>query len=238
MSEEKQWFQQGSEGEERSRKIAEKRADGFGPRRVWLPEGKSAKLTFLDSDGFFFYEHQLKLNGRWTNWFTCRKDFDECPICDDGKTPSYVCVYTVIDHSEYTDKTGVVHKNQKKLLVTKSGVQPKLARRKEALEGDLTYAVIQFSRDKREEASTGEDIEFCKRFTKEQVLKFKPEGVSDEDFLKPFDYMKLFAPKPVEELRKVVGSSVVGSEPPPQESGASAPEGAARADETDINELL
>ena len=30
-------------------------------------------------------------------------------------------------------------------------------------------------------------------------MKFKPEGQTDEEWLAPFDYMELFAPKPVEE---------------------------------------
>lgn len=248
MTTEKQnsWYQRGAEGESRSQEIVEDREKSFGPRRVWLKEGTSAKLTFLDSEGFYFYEHNLYLNGRWTNWFTCRRDFDECPICDSGKHPSYVCVYTVIDHSEYVDKKGVVHKNEKKLLVTKSGVQPKIARRKQALEnGDLTFSVFQFTRDKREEASTGEDIEYLRTLTRDEILaNFKPANMSDEEFLKPFDYYELFEPLPVEKLRQVVGQRVVGQEDNNQNGGESRsgsapmPEGVLHASEKDINDLL
>ena len=93
----------------------------------------------------------MKINGNWRNWFTCRKDFDECPLCDDGQTASYVCAYTVIDHSKFTDKQGRERKNEKKLLIVKSTVMPKIARRRQALDGDLTYACLQFHRDKADE---------------------------------------------------------------------------------------
>lgn len=214
------WFQRGNEGFQRSQKIAEDMANSAKPFRVWLPVGERTNLTFLDGDGFFFYEHQLKINGDWKNWFTCLKDFSECPLCDSGDTPSYVAAYTVIDHSEYVSKkTGKKVKNQKKLLVTKGPVHDKWARRIEE-NGDLTYCVYSCARDRKNECNTGEDITFRKRLSREEILKFKPEGVDDEEWLKPFDYMEVFKPLSVDELRNIVGQAPVGSEGPAKEDGA------------------
>lgn len=211
----KAWFQTGEAGVARAGQIQEERAKGFGPRRFFLGVGKSGKVTFLDSVGFFFYEHNLKIDGRWGHFYTCLKDFSECPLCDMPEArPAYVAAYTIIDHTEWEDKTGKVWKNQKKLLVAKGNVIPKLSRKCKQAGGDLTYSLLLFSRDGKQECSTGEDIEFLKKLSREDVLKFKPADQTDDDFLKPFDYVSIFAPKTVEELRRIAGATnVVGAEP-------------------------
>ena len=237
------WFKSGNEGYEHAKKLQEEQQNQYGPMRFWLKPGNSAKLTFLDSEGFYFNEHNLKIDGRWGHYYTCTRDFSECPLCDAGEKPGYVCAYTVIDHSEYqSQKTGRTIKNQKKLLVVKPAVMNKLARRRETLEGNLSYCLFMFSRDKKEECSTGEDIEFIKRLDKRDILRFKPQegNMSDEEFLAPFDYMKLFAPKSVEELRRVAGQApVVGSEAYTNPAFPfDAPPDATSVDEESIDSLL
>jgi hypothetical protein len=212
MSEEAKWFQTGQKGEKRAEQIAEEQAKN-SVTRLWLPVGKSALVTFLDSDGFYFYEHQLKINGSWRNWYTCLRDMSECPICDTGDRSSYVAAYTIIDHSKYTSKrTGKEIKNVKKLLILKSTVQAMWARRKEEVGGDLTQCVFKLFRDKAEHTSTGEDVQFKKKLEKEQILKFKPQGMSDEEWLAPFNYVEIFKPLSVDKLRKLTGQKVVGSD--------------------------
>lgn len=236
------WYQTGEQGIERAKQIQEEQQSQYGPMRFWLKPGNSAKLTFLDTEGFYFNEHNLKLDGKWGNHFTCLKDFSECPLCDAGERPGYVCAYTVIDHSEYESKSGKKVKNQKKLLVVRPAVMNKLARRREALEGNLTHGLFLFSRDKKEECSTGEDIEFIKKLSTEDLLRFKPKDgkITDEEFLAPFDYMKIFAPKSVDELRKVVGQAPpVGSESYGSPARmTNSPRGAEPVDEESIDDLL
>ena len=239
------WYQTGKQGYDRAQQLQEEQEAQYGPRRFWIKPGNSAKVTFLDTEGFYFNEHNLKLNGRWGNFYTCLRDFSECPLCDSGDKAGYVCAYTIIDHSEYTSqKTGKVIKNQKKLLIVRPAVMNKLARRREALEGNLTYGLFLFSRDKKEECNTGEDIEFVKRLSKKEVLRFKPQdaSISDAEFLAPFDYMKIFAPRSVEELRRVAGETPpVGSDsyaPLPESGGAPIARGAEPADEDSIDDLL
>ena len=60
--------------------------------------------------------------------------------------------------------------------------------------------------------------------------------MSDEEWLAPFDYMTLFAPKSVEELRKISGQNPpVGAD---DYKGASIPKDAVEADEASIDSLL
>jgi len=241
MSQAEAWYRSGSDGYEHAKKIQEEQQAAYGPTRFWLKPGNSAKLTFLDTEGFYFHEHNLQISGKWGNHYTCLRDFSECPLCDSGDRSGYVCAYTVIDHSEYETKSGKKIKNQKRLLVVKPAVMNKLARRRESLEGDMTYGLFLFSRDGAQECSTGEDIEFLKRLSKADVLKFKPSDskLTDAEWLSPFDYMELFKPKSVDELRRVVGQAPpVGSDAYASDGGAAIPRGATPADETSIDDLL
>jgi hypothetical protein len=203
-------FKTGEEGYAHAQQLQAENKLRFSAQRFWLMPGKSAKVTFLDSVGIYFHEHELQVNGRWGNYFTCRKDFSECPLCDAGHRPTYVAAYSVIDHSEYTTKKGDVLKNQKKLLVLRPTVMNKLARRRaDQKDGDLTYYMFSFARDKKEECRTGEDIQLVKRITPKALLSIKPKdaNITDEEWLKPFDYRKLFAPRSVEELRRLIGQA-------------------------------
>jgi hypothetical protein len=152
-----------------------------------------------------------------------------------------VCAYTIIDHSKYVNKAGIEVTSQKRLLVVKPSVMNKLARRREQCEGDLTYAVFEFARDSKDECSTGEDITFRKRLSTQEILQFKPDSISDEEWLKPFDYLKLFAPKPIEALRQIAGQAPpvgAGTGMPPAGGSYMPPPNSQACPETDINALL
>jgi len=211
---EKKWFQTGKDGEAKAEDVQKAiQAGSAAKRRFFLTEGNEAKVTFLDSTGFWLYEHNLRLNGKWFNYFTCLQELDNCPMCDAGQRASYVCVYTVIDHSKYESKKtpGKIITNQKKLMVMKKGAHDKLKdRRDNQCEGDITNCVFRMKRYKREECSTGEDIMFIKRLDPTILAKLIPADVpaeEREDYLKPFNYMELFKPKSAEELRRVVGGA-------------------------------
>ena len=232
---EKKWYQTGKDGEEQAEAVQKAYETGAAAkRRFFLTEGNEANVTFLDSTGFWMYEHNLKLNGRWFNYFTCWQDTDNCPICDAGHQASYVCVYTIIDHSKYESKKnpGKIITNQKKLMVMKKAAHDILRdRRDNFCDGDIQYCVFRMKRHNKKECATGQDITFRKRLDPEILSKFIPSDVpaeEREDYLKPFDYLELFAPKPVEELRRIVGGAApVGSSdsfaPSGNNSGSSVP---------------
>ncbi len=237
------WYKTGAEGEAQAEREAEERAKGF-VNRLWLPVGASTTIVFLDTEGFYFHEHQIYRNNSWKNWYTCLREFSECPICEADYKPSYVAAYTVIDTAKYVSKkTGKEVKNVKKLLILKSTVQPMWARRREEAGGDLTYGVFKLYRDKKEQASTGEDVQYKGKLTQEKVLMLKPEGMSNEEFLAPYDYLELFKPKSVDELRSIMGQTVIGSEQPSGGNGASnhipiPPNAATVAGDASIEDLL
>lgn len=212
-----EWYRQGKDGLEEAERIEKEiEARRNMPLRFWLPVGESATLTFLDSAGFYFYEHQVKKDGHWRNWYTCVRDFEpECPLCDAGHQSSYVTAYTVIDHREYvSQKDGKRYGNIKKLFVAKRNVNKKLVRRRdEDLDGDLTFAVLKFTRDTRDDPSTGSDIVVRKKLTREEVLRFKPAEMSEAEWLAPINYIEVFKPLTVDQLRRISrGAAPAGTE--------------------------
>ena len=240
------WYRTGKEGEERSKEFVKERYEKSATSyRFYLKPGNEAKVTFLDSKGFYLAEHNLKIGGRWGNYYTCLQEFDNCPLCDSGSNPSYICVYTVIDHSKYESKKtpGKIITNQKRLMVVKSRAHDKLKdRRDNQADGDLTYGVFRFKRYTKEECSTGEDILFVKKLPVEVLQKFIPADLPQEereDYLKPFDYMKLFAPKTAEELRRVVGAAApVGSLSSYDSSATAGSDGVSAPAEDDLDKYL
>ena len=207
------WFQQGAEGAQRANEDEEDRQRKSGAYRLWLPAGGSTNITFLDTEGFFFREHNFFANGSWQNWETCIQDIGEedCPFCEAGVKYYYECVFTIIDHAEYVSKkTQKLVKDTKKLLVLRSTARKKVLRKKEAQGGDLTFCQFSVNRDTAQECSTGEDFEFIKRATREEVLRYAPteymgRAIAADEWIKPFDYVALFQPKKAEQLRRMLG---------------------------------
>jgi hypothetical protein len=207
------WFSQGQEGEERAKQDEEDRARKAGAFRLWLPPGGSTEFTFLDTEGFFFREHNFYHNKSWMNWETCIQDIGEedCPFCEAGVKYFYECVFTVIDHAEYVSKrTQKVVKDTKKLLVLRSTARKKVLRKKDQQDGDLTYCRFSVNRDSAQECSTGEDFDFIHRATREDVLRYAPteymgKAITASEWIKPFDYMAIFQPKKAEQLRRILG---------------------------------
>lgn len=213
------WYNEGEKGAQKAKDEDSNRQKNFdSPFRFWLAPEKSTKFVFLDTDGFFFKEHNLNLNGHWRNWETCISDLgeEECPICEQGFKYSYVAVFSIIDLTKYKDKQGNQVKASKKLLVLKTTARNKILKQKERREGNLTGCVFETTRYNQKECSTGEDFEYLKRVPVEDLKEMAPQGVDAEEFVRPFDYIKLFNPKTAVELRRVIGAAPpVGSEDSP-----------------------
>lgn len=217
----KSWYQKGNDGKKRAETLdreAKARRDAMGPRRFWLDYDSSAKVTFLDTPSFFLLEHNLKLGNKFYNYFTCIQDMDTCPLCEAGENPSYILVGTIINHKKWVDKKEVTHQHEKQLFVAKGKARERLLKQIERREDDLAFCIFELSRGSSStECATGEDFEWLKRISKAKLAKVP--GVipdkKDESYLEPFDYEKIFAPKSVKELRKLVGGDdPVGGEEP------------------------
>jgi hypothetical protein len=161
--------------------------------RFYVPRGQERRITFLDgdldSDGELvmtaYYEHNLYMNGRWNNFFVCTGNEDEpCPICEEGKMPAMVAVFTIIDHSEYTDRNGKTHKNQVKLLVAKRQTQ-KLLEYQAAKRGGLAGITFDVARiDEDQSAAVGTSFDFVEKNEVDKILKkFKAEVLDYEDVI-------------------------------------------------------
>lgn len=166
--------------------------------RFWLPSEGSAKIVFLDDNPPIIEEHQLQINGDWRNWFTCLRIVGEaCPICDVlGNKPYTVGFYTIIDTTEWTDKSGNVHKNELKLFAAKFKTLQILKRLSGKREG-LVGCVFDVFRSSIDAANTGDVFEYEGRLTKEQILKLNKDA-------KVFDYATIIKPKSAAEITAIL----------------------------------
>lgn len=210
------WYTKGSAGVKRSKQVDEEaraRSADRGPRRFYLPADTVAKVTFLDTPSFFLMEHNLKINGKFQNFFTCIQDVETCPLCEDGNNASYIVAGTVVDHSKWTDKEGHEHQHEKKLFVAKGNARAKVLRQIDKHDGNIAWWMYELARGNgQRECNTGEDMESIKNIGKVAFVAWAkkniklPKDTTLEEFLAPFDYEKIFAPKDVKVLRKLVGA--------------------------------
>lgn len=239
------WYFEGNEGWEKSKKEdAANRARSGSPLRFFQPKDTATRLVWLDTPGFFVYEHNFLINGSWHNYRTCPNKEDNCPACQNGVGRSFICVSTVIDTSEWEDREGRKRKCVKKLFVAKGTAKERLADQIGYQEGNLRGCVFEVKRGGgSRECATGEGFHFLGRLTEEKlkalVKGWTPEGVTIDEYLKPFDYKKIFKAD-IEELRRLVGSPApVGS----QDSDATPPEEDNKTEESpggevDLDQLL
>ncbi len=210
-------------------------ASGSGSR-FWMPKGSSKTIIFLtEGNGLegppTVYEHNPPIAQgpkRWQNWISCLEPLEiRCQLCDwadthDGQGRRYKGLFfTVIDTSEFTDKSGVKRSNLKKLFVAKKDTAEVIARKYltrveagESLRGAM-YKVHRGSGDKS--PAVGDDFEFIKMVD----LSALPD--SDQ-----FDYRKILEPtaekvnQAIERLKREVGEFGGPGEFKPPTEGAGA----------------
>lgn len=235
------WYKEGAEGVEAVKEDDEQRKALFdAPRRFWLKPDTSTKVCFLDTKGFFYKEHQFYRDGHWRNWETCISDISEedCPPCEAGHKYSYNCAFSIIDLTKYTDKKGNKVTASKKLLILKAGARNKVLKQKERRDNDLAHCVFDVTRFTKKECSTGEDFEFLKRATADELKELCPAGENPDEWLTPFNYLEMFQPKSAEELRKLVGvAPPVGSEDVPFDTNSNNSKGEG-SDKKALKDLL
>lgn len=219
------WFTRGNEGFERKHKIDEvaRMRKEKGVPRFYLKhtpgqrspeEGKDneARLVFLDGAGFWVHEHNLKLEGKWGNFFTCTKDFQPCDICNQMNDKSiFTCYFTVIDTRKFVKKDGTISKFRKVLFPAKGAAIDVLEGIKKQ-HGDLRGLVIDVKRTSDRDPNCGRDFSVVLKDGK--VARLNPASKFEGDLSVPYDYMKVLAPPTAEELQAagVSATTVVGSE--------------------------
>ena len=184
--------------------------------RFWLPDGEEAKITFVDGhiasdnsvDFFMFYEHNLMLNGKWGNTFVCTKDMEPCPICAAADRPSFVGVFTVIDHRSFTGKDGKVYKDTPKLFVAKKETLKQL-QMLGGKRGGLAGCTFDVARTGDKSPSVGSMFDFIEKNTIEDLQKKyvrKNDKGIVETFFVPADYEHECQYRTAEELREAIPS--------------------------------
>ena len=197
-------------------KAAEARAAAKGAFRFWVKQDGEGLVTFLDgnltSDGLLdtvsFNQHNLKINGKWRNYFVCVADNEPCPLCEMDNYPTLVALFTVLDHTKYTDRNGKVHQHERKLFVAKRDTMKRL-QKLAAKRGGLTGWTVSISRTGERSPEVGTDFDFEEHH--EDLVEFgKTLKLKAED-VKPLDYEKEIKYLSADELRELgFGTPVVG----------------------------
>jgi len=178
-----------------------------GPRRFWMKPNTETQLIFVDDEAFRINEHGLRINGKWGHFETCIGLDNGCDLCAAGDEPYYVCFWTVIDRSEFTDKSGKQRKDEVRLFAAKQKVMVKLSRRSTKLkeagyEGGLAGIVIDVARGDENSAGTGDDFDIVGQA--DESLLVDSEGKP----IKAFNYEEILEPNP--ERRKQYAATVSG----------------------------
>lgn len=185
-----------------------------GAFRFFIPKkalNDDFRITFLDGDltedGRLdvpnMYEHGINHNGRFQQ-FVCVNHEEPCPMCEAGDKPSLVHLFTIIDHSEYTDKNGNVHKDERRLYAVKKTAMKSLMKLAEK-RGGLTGSTFDVSRTGEKEPATGNMFDFQSKATKAELKK------AYGDNAEPFDYGEVIIYRTAAELTKLGLGANVGS---------------------------
>jgi hypothetical protein len=122
----KSWMKSGAAAFEAAKRAEAQKAKSrnYQPSRFFLKDGEEAEIVILDEsfdDVVGFWEHNLKVNGKWGNFEVCLGENENCPIClnvPDSK-PYYVMMVSILDLRGYTDKNGNDIPYTRKLLPLK-----------------------------------------------------------------------------------------------------------------------
>ncbi len=191
------------------------REASFGaPFRYWTPIKATQEIIIVDeAPDFFRHEHALqnRASKKWDNYVPCIDENANCPVCAVAERPSYFAMFlTVIDLTPYVNKDGDEVEFTKKLLVVKPTQQKKIMRlynQHKTLRG----MILSMTRDDKESATIGNDIEFVEFMDEEDLLTYETDYVDKEGKVHPiichevYDYDQLFPEMTEKALRAVAG---------------------------------
>lgn len=197
------WFKTGESAQKAVNDELVNREMNRKPPRFWMKPGQEAELIFVDDDGITFYEHNLKLNENWGNFFTCLKSDESgdrrCPLCESRYDNYLVTLYTVIDCTKFVDKKGATRQYERKILAVKPEVAKKIVRKKAAQKGSLVGCKFTVFRTSDKSGNSGDDFEFIDRL---DLMQFAGQ---DGKAPAPFEYEKFYKPESYETLARFAG---------------------------------
>lgn len=172
-----------------------------------------------------YSEHQLTIDGDWKNWYTCLAKIDPpCPICSAGYYKYYIGQYTIL--AEWVDDDGIARWSKKLYAAKIDGIERvRLKQAQYVKDGRIPdkqfqYCMFHVSRMSERSVVTGDDMEFIKKLSKDEVAGLLPQPQQGQEpiSIEPYDYKKLFAPKPRGELEALLRSGRV--QPPRKKSSS------------------
>lgn len=184
------------------------------PRRFWLSKGESAQIILLDDTPACVWEYDVKVDGRFGNFFTCpKKETGKHSILDSYKDQvqfnrHYIGFLTIIDCTEYTDKNGKKRFNTKKVLPITSQALDRFKQYKKN-RGTLVGAKFIVSRSNAEKAERiGDTWDFIEKVDLSTILDSDGKPVDTT----PANYEELLKIRPESEvisvIEKVIGKPV------------------------------
>lgn len=170
--------------------------------RFWMPEDAETQITFLDGDlneagvlsEICYEEHQNPSGQDWRTFYPCTAETEACPLCAAGSKKSFITVFSVIDHTEWTDKKGVVHKDEVKFYAVKLTAL-KLLRKLAVKNGGLVGCKFDVSRTGAMSPSTGSHLDLVEKYDSLAAVA-KAYGVE----AKPLNYEEVIQYRSAKEL--------------------------------------
>jgi len=170
-------------------KVYEEMGGKGGPRRVWVPPGKTTRFMFLDDDPSKFFEHQFFYNGNWRNWEPCivrNKIGPSCPICDasDKNYAAYVGLHTVINMTPWFTKKDVEVCFSREIFAArlgsdeKPGVLKKLKKLSEKY-GRLRGLVFDIERPGKKTEVCGSEFELVEQIDPKGIREYATAQLKD-----------------------------------------------------------
>lgn len=207
------WYKHGSTSEER--KTAKEEAPARTASRFWLNPEEEKRVIILDDEDFVLYEHHVKINGKWGNFFTCLKGHDgadACPLCMSGNQRRWTSFITVIDC------TGFIGKDGKRIQYRRSlfPMTPTIADRFSALRSKKTTLVnclVDLKRTSENAPRLGDIWDIVKEgvdVENDKKLRWKSNKDGKMHSPEPFEYIKIFAPKTESELKALASGAYSG----------------------------
>lgn len=176
--------------------------------RFWMPKDSEKTITFVDdttvlcgettiTSPLFIEEYQINLNGHWRNWFTRPFKPEDDLLKEMGYRASRVAIFTIIDHSEWTDKKGTLHKDELKLFVVKrSAPIYKQIEKLMGRHGSLRGRQFNVSRMGDKSPAVGSMLEYLDHKEPQEI---------------PFNYLEVLKPKTREEIEAIFNPSTDNS---------------------------
>jgi len=174
------------------------------PYRFWVAKGESKEVSFIDDRAFSFREHNFEKDGRWGNHEVCVGADKGCPWCLAGNNYYRPRLFTIMDHSSYTNKKNEVIADQIKILAIKED-QALLLRNLMQQLGGLKGKRLTVSRSNGKNSPTwGES--FTPTMINGELVK-TDWSQFDPKILRAFDYEAIYVEKPIDVLKRIYHGS-------------------------------